>query len=341
MKASLGQIERALDTVAADVRLFLLHGPDESGSRALADRLANAMGEAAERIDLTGAALKADPALLADEAAALSLFGGRRYIRVIPAGDETLEAVEALLAAPAAGNPVVLVAGALRKDAKLLKRVTADRAALAFASYSPEGQVADQLAIRLGHALGLRIRPDIGRRLVEIGGGDRAVLAQELEKLALYLDAAPERPADLEHDAIDAIAAGSGEGDLSRLVDLVLGGESEAADAERARLAGEGIEGIALLRPLLRRLLLLAQLRAALDDGDSIDQALTSAGPSLFWKSRPIVTRQLGQWDGRALATAIERIGAAERAIKASGGIGPLAAEAELLAIGRAAARRR
>jgi len=341
MKANRGQIERALDTAPAEVRLFLLYGPDESGSRALADRLGATMGAEAERVDLTGAALKADPARLADEAAAIALFGGRRHIRVFPAGDEALDAVEALLDAAVAGNPVVLIAGALRKDAKLLKRTLGDPATLVFASYPPEGDEADRLAIALGRPLGLRIRPDVSRRLGEISGGDRAILTRELEKLALYLDAAPERPADLEHDALDAVAAGSGEGDLSRLVDLLLSGQQSEADAELARLGGEGVEGIALLRPLLRRLLLLAQMRAEIDAGVPLDRVIASSGRFLFGRNRAALSRQLGQWDSRALVTAIERTAAAERAIKRSGSIGPLAAEAELLAIGRAAARRR
>ena len=66
MKANKAQIERAL-AAPADTRFFLLHGPDESGSRALAKRLAVAMGEDAERIDLSGGEVKADPARLADE----------------------------------------------------------------------------------------------------------------------------------------------------------------------------------------------------------------------------------------------------------------------------------
>ena len=36
------------------------------------------MGAEAERVDLSGAELKADPARLADEAASISLFGGAR-----------------------------------------------------------------------------------------------------------------------------------------------------------------------------------------------------------------------------------------------------------------------
>ena len=42
MKANRGQMERALDApgqgAAADVRFFLLYGPDEAGSQALAKR---------------------------------------------------------------------------------------------------------------------------------------------------------------------------------------------------------------------------------------------------------------------------------------------------------------
>src|SRR3546814_7543996 len=87
----MGQIERALDAPSADIRLFLLHGPDDAGSQALTKRLERAMGPDAERIDLDGAALKIDPARLADEAASISLFGGARWIRVTLAGDERSE----------------------------------------------------------------------------------------------------------------------------------------------------------------------------------------------------------------------------------------------------------
>lgn len=341
MKAARGQIERALDAGAADYRLILLHGPDESGSRELARRLAKAMGEEAERIDLTGAALKADPARLSDEAAAISLFGGRRHIHVEANGDEVLDAIEALLAAPAAGNPAVIVTGALRKESKLLKLALADPAILAFASYPPEGNEADRLAIGAGQALGLRIRPDVAQRLAAATAGDRALLARELEKFACYLDAAPDRPRDLEHEALDLLGADSGEGDLSRLVDLLLAGRGEEADGELARLAGDGIEGVPVLRAVLRRLLLLADLRAAVDGGASVEAAMASAGRAIFWKEKGAVARQLAQWDGRRIGIAIGRLVAAERSVKSSHGPGPLAAAAELLAIGRAAGRRR
>ena len=341
MKAARAQIERALDAAPADCRLFLLHGPDEAGSRDLATRLTRALGPEAERIDLSGATLKADPARLSDEAASISLFGGARHIRVEPAGDEILEAVEALLEAPTAGNPVVAIAGALRKDSKLLKLALASPLVLAFASYAPEGSDADRLALNMARAAGLKMDPDVARRLAGATGGDRALLASELEKLALFVDAAPDRPGEIDHEALDALGAATDEGDLSRLVDAVLSGRPDDADAELARLASVAIEGIPVIRALIRRLMLLAQLRAEVAAGNGIETVMASSGKALFWKDKQSVASQLKRWSPDRIATAIGRLAEAERSIKATGSAGEIVVDAELLTISRAAARGR
>ncbi|HEY0311863.1 MAG TPA: DNA polymerase III subunit delta [Allosphingosinicella sp.] len=340
MKANRAQIERALRN-PGEQRFFLVYGPDDSGSRALAKLLANAMGAEAERVDLAGSELRGDPARLADEAASISLFGGARYIFVDPAGDETLAAVEALLEAPAAGNPVVLVAGALKPASKLLKLALARPDALAFASYAPEGQDAERLAADLARSEGLIVRPDVARRLADACAGNRAVLAQELAKFAAYLDAAPERPRELDHDALDALGAAAEEGDLSRLVDSVGSGDATLLQAELLRLSSQGIEGVPLIRAVLRRMSLLARMRAQVEVGSSADAVMASHGKSLFWKEKPAVTRQLGRWRSDLLAKSVARLVDAERQLKASGGLGPTAVDEELFAICRQAARLR
>jgi DNA polymerase-3 subunit delta len=340
VRANRGQVEKALKAPAA-TRFFLLHGPDDSGSRALARLLGAAMGAGAERIDFTGSDLKGDPARLADEAASISMFGGARWILVDPAGDETVPAVEALQEAPAAGNPVILLAGGLKPASKLLKLALAAPDALAFASYLPDARDADRLAAELGRAEGLILRPDVARRVAESCGGNRSLIAQELAKFALYAGASPEAPKAMDHDVIDLLGADSDEGDLSRLVDSALGGDSAGLEAELARLHAEGQEGITLLRAMLRRMSLLARLRAEVEQGSSPSAVMASSGKSLFWKEKDEVGRQLGRWRGELIAKAMARLLEAERQVKASGGIGPLAADEELFAICRQAARLR
>ncbi len=340
MKAKLPELQRALADPGA-IRLFLLYGPDDSASRALAARLGAAMAEGAERIDLTGAQLREDPARLADEAAAISMFGDRRWILVEQAGDEILAAVEALLAAPAAGNPVAVVAGALRNSSALVKCVTAAPNAIAFASYPPSERDAARIAVETGRALGLALRDDVARRVAESCAGNRDLIARELEKYALYLDAAPGDARTLDHDLLELIGAdaGGGEGALARLVDSALDGDAATLDAELTQLRGVGVEGIALTRPLLRRMALLGRLRAEMEAGKSAGAAVAAAGNAIFWKERDAIQRQLGRWRLDLIARSISRLIDAERAVM--GRVGPIAAEAELLAICRQAARLR
>ena len=341
MKAGRAQIERAL-SAPGDVRFFLFHGPDESGSQALVRALAAAAGSGAERVDLSGAELRADPARLADEAASISLFGGTRFVIVEPAGDEVLPALEALLEAPVAGNPVAIVAGALRPASKLLKLALAAPSALAFASYVPEGRDADRLVADLARGEGLIVRPDLARRIAESCAGNRALIEQELRKLALYADASPEAPRPIDHDALDAVGAASEEGDLARLVDSVGSGRAELLEAELLRLRGVGIEGIPLIRAVLRRMFLLARLRAEVEAGSGVGAVMASpAAKSVFWKEKDAVAAQLGRWRSELIAKSVGRLLDAERQVKAPGGLGPLAVDEELFAICRQAARLR
>ena len=340
MKANRPQIEKAL-RAPGDTRFFLFHGPDDSGSRALIKALAAAMGPEAERIDLAAAELKNDPARLADEAASISMFGGARWILVDPAGEEVVPALEALLEAPAAGNPVALVAGGLKPTSKLLKLALAAPGALAFASYAPDGREAGQLVLAMARDEGLILRPDVANRIAAGCAGNRALIAQELAKFALYAGASPDAPKPIDHDVIDALGAAADEGDLSRLVDSAAGGHAAALEAELVRLHAEGLEGISLIRAMLRRMALLARLRAEVEAGAEPGAVMASAGKSIFFKEKDGIERQLRRWPAALIAKAMTRLSDAERQVKTAGAVGPVAADAELFAICRVAARLR
>ena len=340
MKANANEIARALDAANGPVRFFLLYGPDEAGSAALARRLERAMGQEAERIDLEGSTLKADPARLVDEAASISLFGERRWIRIQPAGDEIAAAVASLLDADVAGNPVVALAGALKPSSPLVKLALDHRLALAHPSYVPDARDAAQIAETLAREAGLRLPRDLGRALAMSCSNDRSVMAQEIEKLALYLDAAPDRPAEATAEALEAIGASNPDGELSKLVDAIMGGQPSRVGAEIARLGQSGIAGIPVLRALFRRLSLLAALRRDIDGGQSPAAAVEARGKAIFFKEKPAITDQASRWPADRLAALADKLLSAERALKSSGTAGDILAEAEMLTISRFAARR-
>jgi DNA polymerase III subunit delta len=339
VKAARGSIIRSVDQPDRSLRFYLFHGPDESGSRALAERLLKGLG--AEKVAVAGSAVKADPALLASEAGAIAMFGGPRAIWVEPAGDEIVEGATALFEAGSIESPVIAIAGTLRKTSALLKLAESDAATLAHASYAPEGRDADRLVIDLGRAEGLRIEPDLASRIAAAAGNNQAIIAQELAKFALYLDSSPDRPKELTPDVLDLLSADSSEGDMMRLGDLALSGQARPLfeELDRSQLAAN--EAIPVVRALQRRLLQLAPLRARIERGESVDAVMTSMGKALFWKDKALMQRLLTGWSAERLAQLVERAAALERTIIFSDEPPIAALEEELTTIARAAQRRR
>lgn len=338
MKASAGQIRQALQRPRGDVRLHLLHGPDEAGAGALAALLGQAMGAGAERIDLDGGTLRADPARLADEAATLSLFGDARWVRVTAMGEESVPAVQALLEAETAGNPVVAIAPGVKTSAKLVKLVHESARALAFACYPPSAQDAERLAATLAGEGGLRLAPGTAARLAAAAGGDRAVLEREVEKLALFLDAAPDRPRDLDQAALDAIGADLDEAESTAAVEALIEGRPDRLAAELARLAEAGTSPIPWLRQLARRLASLAEMRGEVARGEAPDAVMKRH--RVFFKEEEATARALRRWNPAMLAEALDRVRAAERAVMAPGNAGAVLAEEPVLTLARRVARR-
>jgi DNA polymerase-3 subunit delta len=335
VKASKASIGRAVDQPASAVRFYLFHGPDEAQSRALAARLLQALG-AAKAIVAAGA-VKSDPATLVDEASAMSLFGGKRAIWIEPATRDIEDGVAALLEAAVVESVVVAIAGTLPRTSPLLKLAEASPAALTFAAYAPEGQDAERMVIDLGRRFGLKLSPPVAARLADASGNDQAIVAQELEKFALYLGASPEAPRELDTDAIDAVGAENAEGDFQRLADLAMSGEVDELADQLARLPSGGSEAIPVVRSLQRRLLMLAPLRARVERGERPDAVMTSLGKSLFFKDQAKVRRMLSRWSAEGLATAAERAGKLEHSLMFTRVPDHEALGEELLAIARKA----
>lgn len=336
MKADPKKDPKALSAPNPNIRFFLFHGYDPAQSRARAEQLLTVLK--AEKTAIAAAILKADPAALADEAAAIGLFGGKRALWIEPAGEDIVEAVEALLAAPAAESPTIAVAGGLKKSSGLLKAAEAHPLALAVQSYELNERDLERLVEDMAAAEGLRLAPGVAARIAAACGGDRGIVAQELAKLALYVDARPAMPALLDSDALEAVGAGS-EGEWMHLGDVALSGDSGAVAEELA--AAAGIDAIALIRALQRRLVMLAPLRARVDNGQRVGDVVASAGKSLFFKDKDLVAKMVSLWDSASLARVSERIGALERELMRSDS--PPGVEAlgeELITIAERAGRR-
>jgi DNA polymerase-3 subunit delta len=175
----------------------------------------------------------------------------------------------------------------------------------------------------------------MARRIFDDAASDRAVVAQELDKIASFLDAGEDRPREVDAAVLDVIGAGEGASSSSALIDAMLTGNIKAAVEELGQLSDAGEDGIPLVRAALRRLLQLSALRS-----DADQTSLAAATKAVFFKDKAVVEAELRRWNSADLAMLIDRMTMAQAKLMASGGAGPVIASQELLTIARAAAGR-
>jgi DNA polymerase III subunit delta len=340
-----GKISEA-DFIAAitkrpDIRLFLVFGQDESAIADIAAHLAAQLGPEAERVDLDSDKIRNDPALLADEANSLSLFGGTRYIRLNVRREEGQAAFENLLSGDQNGAPVIATAGNLAKTSKLRKLAETSPKAMAFICYPPNENEAAAAVMKLAAAAGLKLDRTLAARIARYTGQDRKLAAMEVEKLALYYDSAPDRPQTVGVAAFEALSAQTGEENVSGLVNKVMGGQVKQLGIELMTARQMGVDAIRITRAMQRRVTVLASLRAKVDGGASPDQVVES-NRAIFWKERSDFSAQLNRWPSPRLAGLNGHLIAIEAqlmAVKAE--LGAVISEQELTKIARAAARAR
>lgn len=324
-----------------DIRLFLIFGQDESAISAMAGDMAAQMGQTAEAVDIDSAKLRGDPALLADEAASTSLFGDIRYIRLHFGRDEGLDAVENLLSAPQAGNPVIATAGNLTKGSKLRRLAESSPFALTYICYPPSEAEATDYVLTLGRAAGLKLDRALAAQIARYTGQDRRLAASEVEKLALYHDASPDRPVLVEAAAFTALAAETSEEDINALINRVMGGEIRALGRQLAEARAVGIDAVRIIRALQRRAALLAGLRGKVDGG-AAPGALIRATKAIFWKEQAAHEAQLKCWTSPRLAGLMGHLLDMEQKVMALGAdLGNIFLEEELTRIARSASRAR
>ncbi|MDE2301438.1 MAG: DNA polymerase III subunit delta [Sphingomonadales bacterium] len=343
MKATQRDFAAIAPRAAREARLFLFCGPDESGAERAAEQIAALLPERGERIELAGGELRRDPVRLGDEARSLSLFGDARHLWVRAQGEELCESLEILLGGEVAPAPVLIIATALTDKSRTAKLLAARGDALVAMFYPPELRAASNTVRQMATAAGLVVNDEIAERIARAAGLDANVAAAELTKLALYCDAAPERPRAVDAEALDAIGTRTEEDGYMPLVNTVLVGAVGQLSDELRRMRQVGLDPVGLLLAFERRAAQLAALAARLGPAGDVRKLIEAekAARRVFWKDERDLVRQLGIWRGHRLERLLARLMALHRALLANNHSAGLLLSHALAEITRAAAQAR
>ena len=290
--------------------IVLVYGPDRGLVFERASHIAKQSGVALDdpfsAIRLDGTEIDADPPRLADEAATISMFGGKRLIWVKgTGGPKFVSAVASLCENPPQDALVLIEAGELKKDAALRKAAEKSPNAVTLPCYADEGRGVETLIDEMLNQHKLSIDLDARQWLKARLGGDRLATRSELEKLALYVRGQGKVTlADVQQSGGDVSALS-----VDAVIEAVMTGNASAADAAFSKLVTGKQPSALVLSALIRQLQTLLPMRESMErDGKSISTLISTMRPPLFGPRKDVMERALGNWSLDSIGRALERL---------------------------------
>jgi DNA polymerase III subunit delta len=291
------------------MRLFLVYGSDQGAVTERARRLerhALQRGRAESVVRIGSDELSSDAGRIADEVHSASLFGGEPVVtlRVTDGRHNVIGAVQPVLDDPPDAAWLIVEAGDLASTSPLRKAFEKSSDAVAAPAYPLEGRGLASFVRFAAEEAGVTIEPAALELLLESLGGDRLAGRGELEKLFLYVG-------ETKHVTVEDIGAIVGDTTAARtdaIIDAALLGDNEVLEAELDRLRAEGGSSAALGTLALRHLIQLQSLRATVDAGASVSDAVSRARPPVFFRRRASVEAELSRWSADSLMAARRRV---------------------------------
>jgi DNA polymerase III subunit delta len=302
----------------------LVYGPDAGLVQERAEKLLKSvvpdLTDPFNVADLSEAVLLADPARLADEAAAISMMGGRRVVRVRGAGNDLAELFESYLDDPVYNNgwgaPLVVVeAGDLAKTGALRKLFDSHKTAAAIQCYPDSARDLGDVVRDALRAEGLSITPDALEDAVSRLGNDRGVTRREIEKLLVYMHG--HKQVTLED--VRAVMGDEAEARSESACDAAGSGDLTRLDRELERLWASDIQPAQVLRSAMGHFQKLIQAREGAARGESLDNVMKRLRPPVHFSRSLSFKAQAQRWSSDRLGEALDMLLDAEALTRTTG----------------------
>ncbi len=284
----------------------LVFGPDSGLVRERAETLMKTvvtdLNDAFRVADLDSDDLSSDPARLSDEAAAISMLGGRRVVRVRGAGNGLAKLFDSFLEDPKGDALVVVEGGDLARGTGLRKVFEEADNAAALACYPDTARDLFDVVRNALKAEGLSIAPDALEDAAGRLGSDRGVTRRELEKLALYCHG--RKQVTLED--VRAVMGDEAEARVDEAIDAAGNGDLPRLDLALERLWIAGISPVAVVRQSLSHFqrVLLATVESK--RGESLDGAIRKLRPPLHFSRVASFKNQAQRWNEAKLSETLD-----------------------------------
>lgn len=317
----------------SDMRFFLVHGNDEGLIHERAKALVKAClsGDMdpmrLSRFEADG--LAREPGRLADEAYAVSMFGGFRALWIDAGARDLAPLLAPIFERPPVDCAIIIEAGSLKKGAPIRNLFEQSGKSASIECYADERKALVGVVDAEAREAGVVISAEAKDYLLSLLGSDRLTSRGEVAKLMLYARGAGKvELADVEAIVSDAAPSG-----LDMIVDEALLGNMSEVEKGAGRYFGDGGDAGLLLMRLLSRVQLLRQIRLEMDAGKPFDAVLQGMYVRLPTPARQALARQAERWSAAGLARRLPALHAVAARARRQGGLAPVVVTRALWAL--------
>src|SRR5438105_7048098 len=313
------QIDKFIAKPPAGITAALVFGPDQGLVRERANVLARSivpdLTDPFRVSELDEGRIISDPACLWDEAASLSMFGGRRIVRIGGAGNGLAQVMGRFLADPAGDALVIIEAGDLQKNSVLRQLFTKSDRAAAIACYPDTAESLEILITSVLAKQGLSIDHDALTQLVSRLGSDRGVTRSELEKLTLY--ALGEKRITETH--ISAVLGDESALRVDEVADSAGLGEYVRLDRTLTRLWAAGMAPGTVLRRAMAHFQQILAMKEEIAHGANAQELVKRQRPPVHFSRSRYFLAQVSRWSNDKLLQALTLLYEAEAVTRTTG----------------------
>lgn len=300
MKLSGKRLDEFLRAARPSKNFVLVYGPDQGlvheRAKDLAGKWVVNLKDPFAVSEFAADQLKSDLARLSDAATSLSLTGEDQVIWVRDGGDKITDIIKSVIEDPVKAWPIIVEGGELAPRSSLRKLFESHDKCAALACYADEGRGLERVITETLRSEGVTADREAITYLMEMLGGDRLVIRGELEKLALYAKGKEASTGVINGEDVLSCIGNSSMTSLDELVYAVGNGNQPGIDAALIKAFSDGLNAVAIIRAVQRHFHRLHIVKGQMEQGDSLDKAVSGLRPPIFFKWKDAFQRQANTW---------------------------------------------
>ena len=233
-----------------------------------------------------------------------SLFGNKKIITIFEATDKIIKKISNVFDKSPENVLVIIFSGILEKKSKLRNFFEKSKETICIPCYLDSEKDLEIIAQSEFRKNNISLSRDAINLLIEKSNSDRNNLRNEIEKIKSY----SLNKKNLELNEIKSLINFSGDYKSDILVNECLCGNTAQYKKIISELYVNTVSQILLLRILSNKAQRLLKIKEQKNKSNNLDNLINNTKPSIFWKEKPLVKKQLSLWSLNELKKMISGI---------------------------------